>query len=65
MEAHTNQPSELVNGLRSALLRVQADRRAQRVNVLTALGGGFGCDAELAPFSTRAKRGIISTLRVA
>ena len=33
---------------RSTLLRVQAERRVQRVNLLLALGGGFGAEAELA-----------------
>jgi outer membrane protein, multidrug efflux system len=31
-----------VYAARSSLLRVQADQRVQRVNLLLALGGGFG-----------------------
>jgi multidrug efflux system outer membrane protein len=42
-----------VYAARSALLRVQADRRVQRVNLLLALGGGFGTDAEGALVSGR------------
>jgi NodT family efflux transporter outer membrane factor (OMF) lipoprotein len=37
-----------VYGVRTALLRVQSERRVQRVNLYLALGGDFGVDAALA-----------------
>ncbi|MEJ8850854.1 TolC family protein [Variovorax rhizosphaerae] len=37
-----------VYAVRSTLLRVQAERRVQRVNLLLALGGGWGESAEIA-----------------
>jgi outer membrane protein, multidrug efflux system len=39
-------------GVRTALLRVQSERRVQRVNLYLALGGDFGVDAALAQTAT-------------
>ncbi len=38
---------------RTALLRVQSERRVQRVNLFLALGGDFGVDAALAQSASR------------
>ena len=38
---------------RTALLRVQSERRVQRVNLYLALGGDFGVDAALAQSASR------------
>ena len=40
-------------GVRAALLRVQSERRVQRVNLYLALGGDFGVDAALAQNAVR------------
>ena len=40
-------------GVRTALLRVQSERRVQRVNLYLALGGDFGVDAALASSASR------------
>ena len=40
-------------GVRTALLRVQSERRVQRVNLYLALGGDFGVDAALASNASR------------
>jgi multidrug efflux system outer membrane protein len=40
-------------GVRTALLRVQSERRVQRVNLYLALGGDFGADAALASSASR------------
>ena len=40
-------------GVRTALLRVQSERRIQRVNLYLALGGDFGVDAALARNASR------------
>jgi NodT family efflux transporter outer membrane factor (OMF) lipoprotein len=40
-------------GARTALLRVQSERRVQRVNLYLALGGDFGVDAALASSASR------------
>ena len=40
-------------GVRTALLRVQSERRVQRVNLYLALGGDFGVDAALAQSANR------------
>jgi outer membrane protein TolC len=42
-----------VYGARTALLRVQSERRVQRVNLYLALGGDFGVDAALAWAASR------------
>ena len=38
---------------RTALLRVQSERRVQRVNLYLALGGDFGVDAAMAQSASR------------
>jgi outer membrane protein, multidrug efflux system len=40
-------------GVRTALLRVQSERRVQRVNLYLALGGDFGVEAALAQSANR------------